>query len=145
MKQEKHIFHFFYRDRLNAVYIENNFNGTMLPSQIFRHSNNVLAYPVISGLGCCPMVEGETAPIARFMGPIWGPSGADSTQVGPMLAPRTLLSGYIWYSKYDKLTLSKTWNICITRNWWFLLTQDQQCGNHFHFLTSSKKGWPKFC
>ena len=27
------------------------------------------------------------------MGPTWGPSGADSTQVGPMLAPSTLLSG----------------------------------------------------
>ena len=32
-------------------------------------------------------------PIARFMGPIWGPSGADRTQVGPRLAPWTLLSG----------------------------------------------------
>ena len=32
--------------------------------------------------------------IARFMGPTWGPSGADGTQVGPMLAPWTLLSGY---------------------------------------------------
>ena len=31
--------------------------------------------------------------IARFMGPIWGPSGADRTLVGPMLAPWTLLSG----------------------------------------------------
>ena len=31
--------------------------------------------------------------IARFMGPTLGPSGADRTQVGPMLAPRTLLSG----------------------------------------------------
>ena len=40
--------------------------------------------------------------IARFMGPIWGPSGADRTQVGPMLAPWTLLSGYIliWLVKY---------------------------------------------
>ena len=27
------------------------------------------------------------------MGPTWGQSGADSTQVGPMLAPWTLLSG----------------------------------------------------
>ena len=27
------------------------------------------------------------------MGPAWGPSGADMTQVGPMLSPRTLLSG----------------------------------------------------
>ena len=31
--------------------------------------------------------------IARFMGPKWGPYGADRTQVGPMLAPWTLLSG----------------------------------------------------
>ena len=31
--------------------------------------------------------------IARFMGPTWGPPGADRTLVGPMLAPWTLLSG----------------------------------------------------
>ena len=31
--------------------------------------------------------------IAMFLGPAWGPSGADRTQVGPMLAPWTLLSG----------------------------------------------------
>ena len=31
--------------------------------------------------------------IARFMGPMWGPSGADRNQVGPMLAPWTSLSG----------------------------------------------------
>ena len=31
--------------------------------------------------------------LARFMGPTWGPSGADRTQVDPMLAPWTLLSG----------------------------------------------------
>ena len=34
--------------------------------------------------------------IARFKGPTWGPSGADRTQVGPMLAPWTLLSGEAW-------------------------------------------------
>ena len=33
--------------------------------------------------------------IARFMGPTWGPPGADRTQVGPMLAPWTLLTGMI--------------------------------------------------
>ena len=32
--------------------------------------------------------------IARSMGPKWVPSGTDRTQVGPMLAPWTLLSGY---------------------------------------------------
>ena len=41
--------------------------------------------------------------IARFMGPTWGPSGADRTQVGPMLAPWTSLSGGLaltiaWYN-----------------------------------------------
>ena len=30
--------------------------------------------------------------IARFMGSVWGPPGADRTQVGPMLVPWTLLS-----------------------------------------------------
>ena len=29
-----------------------------------------------------------------FMGPTWGPSGADRTQVGPMWSPWTLLSGH---------------------------------------------------
>ena len=35
----------------------------------------------------------EKGPDIKFMGPTWGPSGADRTQVGPMLAPWTLLSG----------------------------------------------------
>ena len=38
-----------------------------------------------------------------FMGPTWGPSGADRTQVGPMLAPWTLLSGMFF---------GKTWLCC---------------------------------
>ena len=33
--------------------------------------------------------------IARLMGPTWDLPGADRTQVGPMLAPSTLLSGYV--------------------------------------------------
>ena len=33
--------------------------------------------------------------IAGFMGPTWGPSGADRTQVGPMLATWILLSGKV--------------------------------------------------
>ena len=35
----------------------------------------------------------QTSPRAKFMGPTQGPSGADRTQVGLMLAPWTLLSG----------------------------------------------------
>ena len=49
-----------------------------------------------------------TPQIARFMGPTWGPSGADRTQVGPMLALWALLSGGytaitqlgLWFLKY---------------------------------------------
>ena len=33
--------------------------------------------------------------IARLMGPTWGPSGAGRNQVGPILAPWTLLSGFL--------------------------------------------------
>ena len=35
----------------------------------------------------------KAALIERFVGPTWGPYGADRTQAGPMLAPWTLLSG----------------------------------------------------
>ena len=37
-----------------------------------------------------------TSLIIRFMGPTWGPPGANRTQVGPMLAPWILLSGFGW-------------------------------------------------
>ena len=46
--------------------------------------------------------------IARFVGPTWGPSGADRTQVGPMLAPWTLLSGF-----FVTVTPTQTWSIPI--------------------------------
>ena len=39
--------------------------------------------------------SGLTVSIASFNGPTWGPSGADRTQVDPMLAPWTLLSWYL--------------------------------------------------
>ena len=35
-----------------------------------------------------------TTKIAKFMRPTWGPSGSCQPQMGPMLAPWTLLSGY---------------------------------------------------
>ena len=60
--------------------------------------------------------------IARFMGPTWGPSGADRTQVGPMLAPWTLLSGYRW---------PKASTCCINQCWpsnWRII---RHCGTTF--------------
>ena len=35
--------------------------------------------------------------IAKFMGPTWGPPGSCRTQIGPVLAPWTLLSGMYRY------------------------------------------------
>ena len=48
----------------------------------FTNGNDFLWYGIL-----------DVAVIVRFMGPTWGPSGADRTQVGPMLDPWTLLSG----------------------------------------------------
>ena len=44
----------------------------------------------------CWQIVNNLSLIAWFMGPTWGPSGADRTQVGPMLAPWTLLFGWYW-------------------------------------------------
>ena len=62
------------------------------------------------------------------MGPTRGPSGADRTQVGPMLAKETLLSGlgryivYIVFPYQTHLVIS-----CI----------EQSMGNHVHCITST--------
>ena len=37
--------------------------------------------------------------LSKVNGPTWGPSGADRTQVGPMLAPWTLLSGKLSFDR----------------------------------------------
>ena len=41
--------------------------------------------------------------IARFMGPTWGPPGCRRPQMGPMLVPWALLSGYQLYETWCKL------------------------------------------
>ena len=54
---------------------------------------------------------------ARFMGPTWDPSGADRTQVGPMLAPWTLLSGRCLFARHG-------WDsarIVVSRSQWWPL------------------------
>ena len=48
---------------------------------------------------------------ARFMGPTWGPTGADRTQVCPMLAPWTLLSGLFYARRLLCLMLSFVYRV----------------------------------
>ena len=39
------------------------------------------------------LVKAIMTQIAKFMGPTWGPPGSYRPQMGPMLAPWTLISG----------------------------------------------------
>ena len=47
-----------------------------------------------------PFLEPIWSQIARFMGPKWGPPGCCRSQMGPMLAPCTLLSGIRFMDAY---------------------------------------------
>ena len=50
----------------------------------------------------------------------WGPSGADRTQVGPMLAPWTLLSGQVYsQNRDDNLNVE---NFCYFSSWYATIT-----------------------
>ena len=63
----------------------------------------------------------QYALIARFTRPTWGPSGAHRIQVGPMLAPWSLLSGWICYVNFmreNHYLSSRQWenagcNVCL--------------------------------
>ena len=57
---------------------------------------------------------------ARFMGPTWGPSGADRTQVDPMMARLILLSGSI-----KPRALQSVSSVVTTRPW--LIRQKRIC------------------
>ena len=78
-----------------------NLNAEKLPSLAVSTSRHSFAFWILmsyivmklKSLDCCANLWITTL-VARFMGPTWGPSGADRTQLGPMLAPWTFLSGY---------------------------------------------------
>ena len=51
-----------------------------------------------------------TAQIAKFMGQTWGPPGSCRPQMGPMLAPWTLISGSGWFNVGTVVpTLGQRW------------------------------------
>ena len=70
----------------------------------------------------------QTGQIARFMGPTWGPPGPCGPQMGPMLVPWTLLSGWVswelWHQKSSFPRIfrcSRRYIIGYTNNKWPLL------------------------
>ena len=56
--------------------------------------------------GCYP--QWQISQIAKFMGPTWGPPGSCRPQMGPMLAPWTLLSGMLLGIHITRIYGSKT-------------------------------------
>ena len=90
---------------------------------VARYFHSLLAHPLTasnsSGIradwGDCQRAQktGKFPPvtlIARFLGPTLGPPGADRTQVGPMLAPWTLLS---WISHTPLTALVPPGSDCV--------------------------------
>ena len=72
-----------------------------------------------------------TSEIARFMRPTWGPPGDNRTQVGPMLAPWTLLSGMAFpmHAFYEGN----------------LLIRSQYCRALIYYLLAWANSWTKSC
>ena len=90
----------------------------MLPA--FKHSgidarNHQLCVVIVAAVNRSrDLVEHLKTPIAKFMGPTWGPPGADRTQVGPVLALWTLLSGNICNGQ-----MLHHWSTCMRIDMWF--------------------------
>ena len=73
------------------------------------------------------------------MGPKWGPSGADRTQVGPMLAPWTLLSKCImgWWH-FTSLPIQLDFSSAVAGIMWCM----RQANARWHYnVTPSLIGW----
>ena len=102
--------------------------GFETPSRsLWRHCNDMTRNRWIEERGWCqinghlfsrePVVsidkQENVSQIAKFMGPTWGPPGSCRPQMGPMLAPWTLLSGmwckWLWllcvFPRVDSLTV----------------------------------------
>ena len=96
--------------------------------------------------------------IARFMGPTWGPSGAERTQAGPMLGPWTLLSGKLtllqvmaWCHQATSHYLSQCWPRFMlpygVKSWANHLTHDQNTRHHsiYHLVFHDKASRENCC
>ena len=85
---------------------------TTAPGLVFFIKSVLLHYIQNGSQRINPCMSKTTTLITRFMGPTRGPSGADRPQVGPMLAPWTLLSGksyrHIWCVFYTLSYLQVT-------------------------------------
>ena len=94
------------RNRVTQAIIFRAFSGHKI-----SRSDSVWKYFSIGSL-IFEMRQSNSTQIAKFMGPTWGPPGSCRPQMGPILAPWTLLSGYltstavfpslIWWDLYSQ-------------------------------------------
>ena len=82
---------------------------------VLCYSSNIAIYS-FSGLVAYILIAPDAhSQIAKFMGPIWGPLGSCRPQMGPMLAPWTLLSGLfgdaLWLPALNRSLQRCNWNI----------------------------------
>ena len=85
-------------------------HGVTCISMCFTYTSCITMYFVTS-LPHCHQLQQANSLIAGFMGPTWGPAGADRTQLGPMLALWTLLSGLLLLVKWPKRKWVKSTDI----------------------------------
>ena len=74
-----------------------------------RNLHNHIPCPNLLDIGLFSALFFLTSLITRFMGPIWGPFGAARTQMSPMLAPWTMLSGTLHSCSMSELK-HRNWN-----------------------------------
>ena len=71
----------------------NNAENVSMPSRHHGVTWNVSnSMATLAGRNQAPVWGGEGPQIAKFMGPTWGPPGSRRPQMGPMLAPWTMLT-----------------------------------------------------
>ena len=93
-----------------------------------------------SGNGISWLRTGIGSLITRFVGPALGPSGANRTQVGPMLAPWTLLSGLLCLLlEFD--VFSNTFTTLVLNVACVWISKYFQRYNHFQWYTLCIKQW----
>ena len=83
--------------------------------------------------------------IARFMGPTWGPSGADRTQVGSMLAPWTLLFGIRPWDILKYVFMINTNRRVSLWIWADYTKYTDICSAAYHSGLVVDTGWLAFC
>ena len=76
------------------------------------------------------------AQITKFTGPIWGPPGSWRPQMGPMLAPWTLLSG--WFAASNR-SLTRLMFIAVMHETFML------CGAYWTIVLYAQTKVERFC